>query len=423
VSEVFSIGKNTLAQVIGKIITAGTTFLVLAMVARRFGEAGTGEFTLILSFTALFYLIADFGLNAFTVKRMVTESKKAPFYFSNLLGLRLCWSFLLVILAILISRFLPYSRTFKFGVLVACLTIVTQAIVTTANVFFQSRLRYDQSVFASALGSLTTVFLVYLFNQRNFSLVNLLFAYPIGGLVMTMISLFIISTTGGFAPGGRYSLFIIRPAFNLSFWRNLFLSTLPLSLTLLVDLVHFKIDAFVLAFFRPITEVGNYNVAYKVFENILVFPVFFVNSLYPFLIKKYTGGLNKLAFSIKKAGLFLFLVSILCLLFLVIFAPIIIHVLTGRGFENSILALRVLALTLPPFFITALLMWVLITLGRQWLLFKIYTIAMILDLILNLVFIPKFGFLAAAVVTGGTETLLLILEVFFVLKLLNKREK
>lgn len=434
-SDVFSVGKNTLAQILGKVITAGTTFLVLAMVARKFGEAGTGEFTLVLSFVALFYLIADFGLNATVVKKMVAEREKAFFYFSNLLGLRLFWSLFLVILAILISRVLPYSETFKLGILISCLTIVTQAILTTSNAFFQSQLRYDQSVLVSSLGSLTTALLAYFFIQKEFSLIALLLAYAIGGIVMAVATLFVIryslpapARPAGGGParqcqssaGGRQAgLLMVRPAFDLFFWRSLVLSTLPLSLTLIVDLFHFKIDSFILAFFRPISEVGVYNVAHKIFENILVFPVFFVNSLYPLLIKDYTGGLKKLTVLVKKAGFFLFLVSLVVLLVLFICAPLIIRVLTGGGFEWSTLVLRILILSLPAFFTTALFMWVLITLGKQWLLFKIYSVAMILDLILNLLLIPRFGFIAAAITTGTTEGLVLILEGYFTLKFLN----
>lgn len=404
------IGYNTLCQLFGKFVSALSTFLILALVARRFGEAGTGEFTLIFSYTALFYLISDFGLNAVAVKKMVADKKKSAFYFQNLLGLRIVFGLFLIAFAVLFSRFLPYSKTFKLGIILTSLTILTQSIFTTSNALFQSRLRYDLSVLASSLGSLTTVFLVFLFTQKELSLVNLLLAYPIGGIAMAAGSLFLVYS----------SLFLVRPAFDFKFWRILFLTTLPLSLTLVVDLLHFKIDTFILAYFRPITEVGTYNLSYKVFENILVFPVFFVNSIYPFLIENHTRGVQKLRTMVKKSLLFLLFVAFLISLFSFLFSPFIIRLLAGGGFSDSVLTLRILSFSLPAFFVTALLMWVLITLGKQWLLFKIYFLAMVLDLVLNLIFIPKYGFLAAAVTTGATEALVLILEGYFVWKFLKR---
>ena len=405
------VGYNTLCQLVGKFVSALSTFLILGLVARRFGESGIGEFTLVLSYTALFYLISDFGLNAVTVKKMVADKKKAAFYFGNLLGLRIVFAIFLIVVALLVSRLLPYSKTFKLGVILTSLSILTQSIFTTSNAFFQSRLRYDFSVLASSLSSFTTVVLVFLFSQRGFALINLLLAYPIGGVVMAIVSLSLI----------HYSLFIIRPAFDFRFWRALFLTTLPLALTLIVDLLHFKIDTFLLAYLRPIKEVGVYNLAYKIFENILVFPVFFINSIYPILVKNHTQGVKKFKSTVKTALIFLLTVSFLISVFSFFLAPLIIRFLAGGGFLGSILTLRVLSLSLPAFFTTALLMWVLITVGEQWLLFKIYFLAMVLDLVLNLVFIPKFGFLASAVTTGVTEGLVLALEGWFVFRLLQTR--
>jgi len=404
------IGYNTFCQLFGKAVSALSTFLVLGLVARRFGEAGTGEFTLVLSYTALFYLISDFGLNAVTVKKMVAKKEKAPFYFQNLLGLRIVFGLFLILTALFISRFLPYSKTFKLGVILTSLTILTQSIFTTSNALFQSRLRYDLSVLASLFGSLVTVFLAFVFTYQKLPLINLLVAYPLGGAVMATISLFTIN----------YLQFSIHPLFDFRFWRTLVFATLPLALTLIVDLLHFKIDTFILAYFRPITEVGVYNLAYKIFENILVFPIFFVNSIYPLLIEDHMQGVQKLRLSIKKSLFFLLTVSVLSSLCCVLCSPFIIRLLAGKGFSGSVLTLRILSFSLPAFFTTCLLMWVLITLGKQWLLFKIYFLAMILDLISNLLFIPKYGFLAAAVTTGVTEGLVLILEGWFVLRFLNR---
>lgn len=406
------IGYNTLCQLLGKLASALATFFVLGLVARRFGEEGTGEFTLVLSYVALFYLFADFGFNAVVVKKMVAKKERAAFYFRNLLGLRIVWAGILIFLALFISRLLPYSVVFKSGVLLTLLTILTQAIFTTGNALFQSRLRYDLSALASSLGSVTTLFLVVFLIFKKLPWVKVLIAYPLGGLVMAAASLFIISRLQ----------FIILPRLDIRFWRSLFGATLPLALTLVVDLLHFKIDAFLLAYFRPMTEVGVYNLACKIFENILVFPVFFINSVYPILVKDRTRGIKTLRLRVKKAFRLLLLTAMISLFGLLFFAPLVIQLLAGGGFGGSVLTLRILSFSLPAFFVTALLMWVLITLGKQWLLFRIYSLAMVLDLVLNVVFIPKFGYLAAAATTGVTEGLVLFLEGYFVWKFLGNQD-
>ena len=403
--------QNTFWQLLGKLVSALATFLILGLVARRFGEEGTGEFTLVLAYVALFYLLADFGFNAVVVKKMVAQKEKAVSFFRNLLGLRFVWAGALIVLALAVSRILPYSPFFKLGVLLTLATIFTQAVLTTSNAFFQFRRRYDLSVLASSLGGLTVLFLASGLIFKGVSLVQVLVAYPVGGAVMAAGSLVVIR---------RFQL-AVSPRLDASVWRSFFKATFPLALTLIVDLLHFKVDAFLLAYFRPMTEVGIYNLAYKIFENILVFPVFFVNSVYPDLVTGHLQGIQNLRLMTAKALRFLVLVSLVISLGLLIFSPLAIRLLAGRGFAGSVTPLRLLSFSLPAFFVTALLMWVLITLGQQWLLFRIYLLAMILDLGLNLIFIPRFGYLAAAAITGITEGLVLFLESFLVWKFLNQR--
>jgi O-antigen/teichoic acid export membrane protein len=66
----FKIAANTLYQLIGKLITAGITFLVTILIARQFGSTGFGEFTKITTYVAFFYLIVDFGQNAIVLKQI-----------------------------------------------------------------------------------------------------------------------------------------------------------------------------------------------------------------------------------------------------------------------------------------------------------------------------------------------------------------
>ena len=64
---------NTVFQIIGKAITAATTFLLTIIIGRSLGPAGYGEFTKIFVFVGYFYAIYDFGLNNIFVK--VTSGK------------------------------------------------------------------------------------------------------------------------------------------------------------------------------------------------------------------------------------------------------------------------------------------------------------------------------------------------------------
>ena len=165
-------------------------------------------------------------------------------------------------------------------------------------------------------------------------------------------------------------------------------------------------DSVILTLTRTTTEVGVYGLAYKVFELALVFPTFFMNAVYPMMLET-----DRFKTILKRSLVFLILAS--CVMIPVVWfaAPYLSRI--QDGFAASVPALRVLSLSLPFFFVSALTMWALIALKRHMLLAGIYGGGMILNISLNLFFIPVWGYMAAAWITVVSEGLVLLVSGFF----------
>jgi O-antigen/teichoic acid export membrane protein len=100
-------------------------------------------------------------------------------------------------------------------------------------------------------------------------------------------------------------------------------------------------------------------------------------------------------------------------------APLVIGIIAGDGdFTGSIHTLRILAFGFPAFFGSSLLMWVFVALKKYKLLSAIYLLGLFLNIILNLIFIPQFSYLASAWITGVCEYLILVLQLLILLLLL-----
>jgi O-antigen/teichoic acid export membrane protein len=111
--------------------------------------------------------------------------------------------------------------------------------------------------------------------------------------------------------------------------------------------------------------------------------------------------------------------SLVTVVVLWVAAPIV--ALIRHEFTGSIAPLRVLALSAPFFFLTNLTMWLLITLGKQKILALIYGVSMILNILLNMVFIPHYGYMAAAWITLVSESILLIVSGVTVIVLIRRK--
>ena len=77
--KIFSlIFKQTSFQIIGKIVTSFSTFIILSLIARFYGKEDLGSFTLSLTYLGVFMMIADFGFNGHLLrdKQFIMPSRK-----------------------------------------------------------------------------------------------------------------------------------------------------------------------------------------------------------------------------------------------------------------------------------------------------------------------------------------------------------
>lgn len=400
--------KNTAIQVIGKVVTAGSTLLIIQLSSRYLGLEGFGEYSIILAYSAYFYILTDFGLNAIATKRITQNESETENYFSSLLSLRLIGSIGLIIVALSILAFLPYSTQIKIGILFSLLTVIAQAIFVNCNMLFQAKLRYDQAVIASVLGSLVSLSLAYLSFQLGGGLYSLVLSVVFGYLVMALCALIFARA---YAP--------IRLKVNLPLWRDVFISALPLSLTIIFNLTYFKADSFILSVspLKPHLGLTNeqatglYSMAYKIFEVILVLPVFFVNVLYPLMVKAHLSSFESFKQMVKRALLALFGLSLIAVVLMYSSSPFLIMIASGGNpeFNPSVKVLQILSLSLPLFFLTNTLLWSIMTLGKQKVLAFFYATSAIINVGLNVWLIPQYGYIAAALTTGVTEAVTLVL--------------
>ncbi len=378
----------------GKITTAFATFIVLGLVARNYGEGGVGTFTLALAYLGIFYLLADFGFNAEVLKRLQSTVSSLQTEWNGLLGTRILWSAILVVLAVGLLPLWPFTTPlFSKSIYFGCLAIIASAIFTTCNLIFQSKLRYEWSVLASSLGTVISLGIFLFLAAKNFPVSQLLFGHLLGWFTTAAVALFLV----------KKILPAAFPVFDKQYAVNLFKSSWPIAATLAVNVVYFRADAFMISYFKGVSDVGIYNVAYSVFQSALVLPTFIMNAYYPLMLESLKD--------IKFVGLELLGLAGVGTLATLALAPLMIKILTGGGFSGSALSLQILSLGFPAYFLSSLLMWILVTKGRYKIMLLVYIVGLLLNFCLNLIYIPTASFIAAAWITDVSEYLILVMQV------------
>ncbi len=408
---------NTAAQTIGKVITASSTLLVTIVIGRSLGPQGYGDFTKIFVFVGYFYTFSDFGLNAFYVK-----AQNAPnSLFKYLVGLRLVIGTLFALTASLIAFALPYNPLLgtgfgpqvKLGILIASLTILTQSLYTTANAYFQKNLRYDLSTIAAVFSTITVLALTFIASLTQPSLFAYTTAYVIGGFVLIALAYILIEN--------RFKV-SISPKFSVTAFKNYIVRSWPIGTALIFNLIYFRLDVIILSYTRTSQEVGIYGLAYQFFEAALSIPIFFANALFPLLAN--LNSTNQASFQKEVKRWILLLIT--CSLFLtiaLIASSYLIPILFDNRFLPSQKPLIILSLGLPFFFVSALLWHLAIIKNRQKYLPYCYLLGAFFNLTLNLILIPKYGYLGASVTTGVSEAFITLLLIIAMRQKSNKTGK
>ena len=413
------IAKNTLIQVVGKIITASSTILVTMLVTRHFGPAGFGEFTVMITFPTLFWIAVDFGFNQIAVREISRDPNKSQSYFSNLLLLRLGLAAFFTPIALTILAFLPYSPAIKLGAGLNLGTLFLMSFFSSTQVLFQANLAYGFQVASQVSGALLNLGLVFILTYLEKSIIYIALSSLFGNFLMAAVAAAFASRFVSFR----------KVEWDRPLAKSLLAATLPVGLALIFNVFDFKVDSLMLSVL-PLPggasnseAVGYYGTAFKILEVALTIPFFFMSASYPVLVQKLKESrLEASKFFLEILGILLGL-SVLGLLGGLVLAPLMIRFLAGPNFTASVPVLRVLFLALPIFYLSSPFMYALLALEEQGVLPWIYSGATVLNVFLNAVFIPHYSYFAAAAITGVTEFFVLLCLAYFVVPRLFCRKE
>ena len=161
------------------------------------------------------------------------------------------------------------------------------------------------------------------------------------------------------------------------------------------------IDSLLIQNYIGAEAVAWYGLAYKIYGAMLAPAYFYVNSIFPMMGKKETN--NKKLFT--ESSVIMAVSSLMAVLGIWLIAPLIIGILGGAAFGPSVGILRVLMVAAIFSYMGHLAGFTLISEGGQKEMLKLGVVALLTNLVLNIILIPRYGYLAAAWVTVLTEAI------------------
>jgi O-antigen/teichoic acid export membrane protein len=190
-----------------------------------------------------------------------------------------------------------------------------------------------------------------------------------------------------------------------------------------IYIVNFGDNLFI-RIFLDINAIAVYNSAYKIFSGIFVlanvFSSFFVADVAKFIEKKEHRSLKKFYYNTRfNLLIMIFLVHLL----IFVFSPYIFSMLFPVAYYRAYLSFRILLIASMTRYITVFQMMFLNLTNRFRVQQSFNIVTAILNMVLNLFFVPVFGIVGAAISTSVSYTLLLILSSLYTESKIIKRIK
>lgn len=176
--------------------------------------------------------------------------------------------------------------------------------------------------------------------------------------------------------------------------------------------IYTNLDTIMLGFMKNDIEVGYYNAAIKI-KTILVSVI---TSLGTVLLPRATyfvevGMKKEFEIISKKAINFVVVIACPMIIYFIIYAKNGIYFLSGTAYDGSILPMRIIMPTLLAIGITNIIgLQIMVPLGKEKIVLYSEIVGAFIDLVLNFIFIPKFGAIGAAIGTLVAEIGVLFIQ-------------
>jgi O-antigen/teichoic acid export membrane protein len=403
-----NIAWNTLVQVGGKIATTTLGVIITIFLTRYLGPAGFGSFTFILVFVAMFGTVADWGLTLITVREASRNTNISHEVIGNVLVIR----FLLAAAAAAIATgaiyLFPYDPAVKLLVVLASLSLISLSLKTSFQIIFNVKLRMENSALSDFSSNALTLLVVLVVIYFDLGLTGVVLAFLAGDFFAAFVAAFL---------GFRLlplKLSLVHPETKF-----LLLESLPMGAILVVFTIYNRIDTVILSHFKGQEAVGYYGAAYRIYEVLTLGAAYFSNAVLPLISNLAKTDKAKLSLVYRKSFVVLFFLGVGVAAVNFLLAPLGITLIAGQKFAASIPALQILSLAVVVSYFNHLNGYTLIALGRQWYSFIIAILALVLNITLNVIFIPRFSFYGAAFITFLTEGFIVLCTLVILQRLIR----
>ena len=401
--------KVSTSYTICSILQKCISFITLPLFTRLLSTSEYGQYTVYSSWSGILsiFLTLNLAYGSFSTAMVKFEDKRDE-YISSIQGI--CLSLTTIFLLIYIPFHKFWNRLFELPVEIILL-MVFEILTHTAILLWSGKKRFEykyKSVVAvtlviSVIGPVLAYILVINAEDRG---VARIFGYAVTTIIAGLI-IFISNTIKG------------KNLFNKEFWKYAFKFNIPLLAYYLSQVIFNQSDRIMISKLLNKESAAMYGVAYNL-ATILTFVLNAINNAYvPWYYEKIKKGKTSENKAISNMIALIMAALILCVIW---FAPEIIYILAGKNYAHAVYVVPPVAMSLLLLFYSQLFINVEFYYEEKKSLVFASIGSAVVNILLNYLFIPMYGFVAAGYTTLASYILFVLANCYAMKILLRKKE-
>lgn len=403
-SVVKAIAKNTGFLLMGRGVTKVLSFFILLYIARYLGPTDFGKFSFAFAFIYFFGFITEIGIHDILVREAAKDPDNAGKLIGNATIVKVVLSFIALLSAIVAINLMDYPESTKDALYVASLGLFVTCLGSFGTVY-EINLKMEYAVLFSIASRVFFLLFVFVAGLRNLSLPVFVFASVTADFVENFL-MFLFS--------GKF----VKTRFNLDLdiIKRILHESFPVAVASVFTMIYFRIDVVMLSILKGDIDVGFYSAAYRLTEAFIFLPSVLITSIFP-LMSKYNKNSQTLFNNIYTHSLKYLLASGLLMgIIITVLAEKIILLIYGVEYYQSIKALQILIWATSIMYVNILLGSTYISSGNQNVIAKVSAFAALFNIGLNLLLIPSFTYVGAALATVATEFIVMLFGIYWIKK-------
>jgi O-antigen/teichoic acid export membrane protein len=393
------IAKNTSVLVVSQVATHVLSIFYAAALARYVGTEGVGKISTATALNSILVLMVVPGLRTLLVRDVAADAQKAASYVSNMMFLRVLLGIPFILLTAIVARVTGYPKDTVLIVYVYTLVYLLDALSEILDAVFQAFEHMEYQAAGQIVQRVTNISLSLLAIYLGRSLLTI----ALMSVVARICKLLMLTTL-------LHRRFVrLRLTVSWSTGKKLFVSSLPFAAWLIFAMVQVQLGPLITSLFHAADAVGVYSAAYSLISILLFLPSAFSSAIYPTFSRLQAHARNDLPYFYQLCYKYIPVIGFPLGVGTILVGDRVIALVYGDGFEGAAAVIRILGVflfTIVGYSNGRLLH----ATGRQRFFAWTEGLALLVNLTLCLLLIPRWGPVGAAMALTASGMLVLVIR-------------